>query len=279
MTIEWPYLADGYLLEILTSILFKEWRPTIFNLVSSLSIIRRNESQTGRRRHRKSKTQIKVLLVNCLGSKNNLLFLSWYLLRIFNRSTSNKFGMDCINSLLQAASAEHFFSTYDAVSSQMGNIVSYQNSRPQCEEITSMSQTVPSVEDINGYADAMQFPDDLSAFGEFKCCFLIQFSHLGRKLFSRFYLSFEAWSNIIRVTDMLYIFYVQLVCFEFLRLRNVSRPRCLFNRTVVTAISPNESLMAHVFLCETVSFWCWSSEKLSILALESTTPENNLFSS
>ena len=73
--------------------------------------------------------------------------------------------MDCINSLLQAASAEHFFSTYDAVSSQVGNVI-YQSSRSQCEDINQMSQTVPSVEDVNGYADAMQFADDLSAFGE-----------------------------------------------------------------------------------------------------------------
>ena len=75
--------------------------------------------------------------------------------------------MDCINSLLQAASAENFFSNYDAVSSQIGNIVSYQ-SRSPCEDLNSMSQTVPNVEDVSGYGDAMQFPDDLSAFGKSK---------------------------------------------------------------------------------------------------------------
>ena len=72
--------------------------------------------------------------------------------------------MDCINSLLQAASAEQFFNANDAVSI-------YQNPRSQYDDINSMSQTVPSVEDVNGYADSMQFPDDLSAFGELTLMF------------------------------------------------------------------------------------------------------------
>ena len=78
--------------------------------------------------------------------------------------------MDCINSLLQAASAEHFFSNYDAVSSQVGNMASttYQNARSPCEDVNAMSQTVPNVEDVNSYGDAMPFPDDLSAFGKFR---------------------------------------------------------------------------------------------------------------
>lgn len=85
--------------------------------------------------------------------------------------------MDCINSLLQAASAEHFFSNYDAVSSQVGNMASstYQNARSPCEDVNAMSQTVPNVEDVNSYGDAMPFPDDLSAFG--KC--LQQTGHHG----------------------------------------------------------------------------------------------------
>ncbi len=79
--------------------------------------------------------------------------------------------MDCINSLLQAASAEHFFNNYDAVSlsnqlSQVTNLCSYQ-SRSPCEDSSSMSQTVPNFEDVGGYNDAIQFADDLSAFGEF----------------------------------------------------------------------------------------------------------------
>ena len=68
--------------------------------------------------------------------------------------------MDCINSLLQAANAEQFFTANDAVSI-------YQNPRSQYEDINSMSQTVPNVEDVSAYADSMQFPDDLSAFGKF----------------------------------------------------------------------------------------------------------------
>jgi len=67
--------------------------------------------------------------------------------------------MDCINSLLQAANAEQFFTANDAVSI-------YQNPRSQYEDINSMSQTVPNVEDVSAYADSMQFPDDLSAFGD-----------------------------------------------------------------------------------------------------------------
>jgi len=78
--------------------------------------------------------------------------------------------MDCINSLLQAASAEHFFNNYDAVSlsnqlSQVTNLCSYQ-SRSPCEDSSSIPQTVPSVDDVGGYNDAIQFADDLSAFGE-----------------------------------------------------------------------------------------------------------------
>lgn len=77
--------------------------------------------------------------------------------------------MDCINSLLQAASAEHFFNNYDALSNQLSqvtNIGSYQNTRSPCEDISNLSQTVPSVDDVGGYSDAMQFADDLSAFGD-----------------------------------------------------------------------------------------------------------------
>jgi len=77
--------------------------------------------------------------------------------------------MDCINSLLQAASAEHFFNSYDALSNQLSQVTngcSYQNTRTPCEDVSNMSQTVPSVDDDGGYNDAMQFADELSSFGD-----------------------------------------------------------------------------------------------------------------
>ncbi len=78
--------------------------------------------------------------------------------------------MDCINSLLQAASSEHFFNSYDALTSQLSettNAGAYHNTRSPCGDINNMSQTVPSVDDIEGYNDAVQFADELSAFGRF----------------------------------------------------------------------------------------------------------------
>lgn len=77
--------------------------------------------------------------------------------------------MECINSLLQAASAENFFNSYDAVSNQLSqvtNVCSYQNTRTPCADANNMSQTVPSVDDDGSYNDAMQFADELSSFGD-----------------------------------------------------------------------------------------------------------------
>lgn len=57
MTEDMPYLVDGNLLEILIQSLLKEWRPANVKLDSSHSLLERNESKPGRRRHRKSKPQ------------------------------------------------------------------------------------------------------------------------------------------------------------------------------------------------------------------------------